>query len=204
MTKIKMKPRGKKTDRTLPASKCKCAPELEQWLIPIADLTIDPENARSHPVRSIESLKASLSRFGFQKPIVADASGRVVAGNGQLEAAIALGWTHVPVVKTKLSREEARAYAIADNRTAELSMWNIDLLTEQLKTVNVSDLSSLGFDRAECDQYLAIDQPDLDRSKPLLGSIIYRVVIECKDESQQREIATECEKKGWACQLLMS
>ncbi len=147
MTKIKTKPRGKKTDRTLPAIKCKCTPELEQWLIPIADLTIDPGNARSHPIRSIESLKASLSRFGFQKPIVADASGRVVAGNGQLEAAIALGWTHVPVVKTRLSREEARAYAIADNRTAELSTWDFEELSKtlsQFTDVGI-DLGEIGF-----------------------------------------------------------
>ena len=50
----------------------------------IADLSADPANARKHSERNIESIMASLRRFGQQKPIVVDKSGVVRAGNGTL------------------------------------------------------------------------------------------------------------------------
>src|SRR5262245_38550804 len=80
----------------------------------IADLRPDPANVRRHGERNLDSIKASLSRFGQQKPIVVDGTGTVVAGNGTLEAALALGWTRIDIVRTDLIGEEAAAFAIAD------------------------------------------------------------------------------------------
>src|SRR5690554_4033428 len=88
---------------------------------PIGDLTADPANVRKHSTRNLEAIKASLKRFGQQKPIVVDGNGVVIAGNGTLEAARSLGWTHIEIVRTELTGSEAVAFAIADNRTAELA-----------------------------------------------------------------------------------
>lgn len=75
---------------------------------------------------------ASLRRFGQQKPIVVDSKGVVRAGNGTLEAAKRLGWEVIDCVKTSLEGSDAIAYAIADNRTAELAEWDDDVLAAQL------------------------------------------------------------------------
>src|SRR5206468_1746207 len=99
----------------------------------IADLRPDPANVRRHGERNLESIKASLTRFGQQKPIVIDGAGVVVAGNGTLEAAVALGWKTIAVVRTDLLGAEAAAFALADNRTAELATWDDPALAKALE-----------------------------------------------------------------------
>ena len=63
---------------------------LEALLRPIAEVTLDPANARAHSERNLQAIADSLDRFGQQKPIVITPDGTVVAGNGTLEAARSL------------------------------------------------------------------------------------------------------------------
>jgi hypothetical protein len=106
---------------------------LRPLAFPVAQLTAMPGNPRAHEARSVDAIAASLSRFGQRKPIVVartyrGLSGVVVAGNGTLAAARTLGWSHVAVSWFDGSDDEARAFAVADNRTAELSAWDRDAL----------------------------------------------------------------------------
>ena len=114
--------------------------------IEIGKLTGDPANARKHGERNIQTIVESLNRFGQQKPIVVDSSHCVRAGNGTLEAARSLGWTHLECVVTDLKGTDAIAYAIADNRTAELAEWDADVLAATLEGLQLEDmLESAGF-----------------------------------------------------------
>jgi hypothetical protein len=98
------------------------APDLRGLAVPIDQLRADPRNARQHGTRDLDALAESLRRYGQRKPIVARAGSSVVlAGNGTLAAARRLGWSHVAVTWFTGTDAEARAFAIADNRTAELS-----------------------------------------------------------------------------------
>jgi len=98
-------------------------------------LQLDPDNAREHDKANIDAIKASLEKFGQRKPIVV-ADGVVIAGNGTMEAAQALGWEEIDTVSADdLDETERRAYAIADNRTAELAKWNQAKLAEALSSV---------------------------------------------------------------------
>ena len=119
--------------------------------VAIDSIHIDPANLRMHPARNLDTIKASLARFGQQKPIVVDGNGICRAGNGTLEAARALGWAKIDVVKTPLAGSEAIAYAIADNRTAELALWDDDRLGETLKALQLEDfnLDDIGFSEDE-------------------------------------------------------
>ena len=120
--------------------------------VPIATLSQDPANARKHDDKNLEAIKASLRRFGQQKPIVVDSSNVVRAGNGTLAAATALGWDSINVVQTDLQGSEATAYAIADNRTAELAEWDESVLAASLSSLADVDetwLSDLQFSEKE-------------------------------------------------------
>lgn len=120
--------------------------------IAVDALTFDPANVRKHPEANLAAIKASLTRFGQQKPIVVDAKGVVVAGNGTLAAAKALGWRTVKAVRTNLTGAEATAFAIADNRTAELAEWDEASLHAQLAAIAIEDeelLAATGFDEKE-------------------------------------------------------
>lgn len=129
----------------------------------VAELSADPANARKHSERNLDAIKASLTRFGQQKPIVIDSSGVVRAGNGTLAAAKALGWAEIDVVVSNLQGAEAMAYAIADNRTAELAEWDDDVLAATLQSLADEDpalLVDAGFTADEL-KVLAMDfQPD--------------------------------------------
>ncbi len=105
----------------------------------IASLMLDPANVRTHDAKNLESIKASLARFGQQKPIVVNSKGIIVAGNGTMMAAKMLNWSSVEIVRTDLEGAEAIAYAIADNRTAELAEWDEDALAQQLAALQIDD-----------------------------------------------------------------
>ena len=94
--------------------------DMEIEDVPVDSLHNDPANVRKHGEQNLAAIKASLARFGQQKPIVVNADGVVIAGNGTLMAARALNWRTVKAVRTNLAGSEATAFAIADNRTAEI------------------------------------------------------------------------------------
>ena len=109
-------------------------------------LSLDPANVRKHSAKNLDAIKASLRRFGQQKPIVVDAKGIVLAGNGTLTAAKALGWKEIQIVRTDLAGVQATAFGIADNRSAELAEWD-EKLGDVLASLKAEDfpLEEVGF-----------------------------------------------------------
>lgn len=117
----------------------------------LTGLTPDGQNARSHDGKNIDAICRSLETFGQRKPIVCRRDGDrlvVIAGNGTLEAAALLGWTHLDVVEVPADWDDAktRAYAVADNRTAELADWNGPELLATLTSLDDEMLTAAGFD----------------------------------------------------------
>lgn len=133
-------------NRTMPTTEIhRVNPDLAPLLCALGDLHPDPQNARAHDARDIAAIAASYTTHGQQKPIVALVDGTVIAGNGQLEAARQLGWTHIAVVRFA-DVDGARAFALADNRTAELSTWNDPVLAKQLEELAAAGaLDGTGF-----------------------------------------------------------
>ncbi len=132
----------------------------------VHDLSNDPANARKHNDKNIDAIIASLRRFGQQKPIVIDRNNIVRAGNGTLEAARRLQWESIDCVVTSLNGSDAVAYAIADNRTAELAEWDEDTLAAQLNgllTESEELALSAGFTPEEIEAMLALaeDEPEV-------------------------------------------
>jgi hypothetical protein len=114
-------------------------PALAGLTMPIEGLKIDPDNARLHPERNLEAIKASLAQYGQRKPIVVRAQTMtVVAGNGTLEAAKALGWTRIAASVQPMTEVEAAGYGLADNRTAELARWDFEVVARLDKLLRES------------------------------------------------------------------
>ena len=144
--------------------------------ISITDLFLDPKNARKHSARNLEAIAASLEKFGQRKPIVVH-RGVVLAGNGTLEAAKSLGWTEIDVaeVPDDWDNDTAKAYALADNRTAELAEWDESELAKQLLELQDADwdITELGFEITKVldepnFQPENIEQPRLDQRAPIM------------------------------------
>jgi hypothetical protein len=54
--------------------------------VPIGKVSEDPANVREHPEQNLEALKASIRRFGQQRPVLVDQDCVVVTGNDTLRA----------------------------------------------------------------------------------------------------------------------
>ena len=117
---------------------------LESLAIDIDKLSFLEGNPRKG---DIEAVAKSYKQFGQRKPIVATKDYVVIAGNHQLAAARQLGWDEIAVVITDDDELTAKAFALADNRTAELGSYDDDLLADLLSEVSsVTELmDSTGF-----------------------------------------------------------
>lgn len=116
-------------------------------------------NARTHSDRQLWQIMGSIDQFGFTNPVLVDASNRIVAGHGRVEAAKRLGLGTVPTIAlAHLGPEELRAYALADNKLALNAGWNEETLKLELgELAELSfdfDLEVTGFSTTEIDLYI--------------------------------------------------
>lgn len=128
-------------------------PALAALATAVEELHPDPANARTG--HDVARIAASLAQYGQRKPLVVNRSegNKVEAGNGTLQAALSLGWTHVAAVFVEDDPMTAVGYAIADNRTAELSRW--DLETLQTLMASIDPELETGFAEGELEALLA-------------------------------------------------
>jgi DNA modification methylase len=111
---------------------------------------------------NVDAVARSLDAFGQRKPIVALRDGTVIAGNHTLQAAQKLGWDELAVVWVDDDETTAKAYSLADNRTAELGGYDEVLLAELVAEVQDADEELLA-----ATAWSADDLKDLlDRLKP--------------------------------------
>ena len=151
---------------------------LAPLAVPLATLSLDPNNARAHPAQNMDALKESLTRFGQRQVVVVQRDGnKVIAGNARVMAARELGWTHIAAVVVDDTDPRAMAYALADNRTAELALWDLEQLCGQLQHLDeLNDPSlpvdALGWSTDELDLFLSADwtpaevDPDMEPVQP--------------------------------------
>ena len=127
--------------------------ELRVETVNINSLTPDPANARRHDGKNLKAIASSLEKFGQRKPIVVTPDSIVVAGNGTVEAAKSLGWTEIAIARTPVgwSWDQIKAFALADNRSAELAEWDDKVLADQLLELDANgwELEELGFENLQ-------------------------------------------------------
>jgi DNA modification methylase len=128
-----------------------------RWL-PIETVIPYANNPRNCPQSAIDLVAASIKENGFLAPIITDEEHVILAGHTRLAAAKQLALDKVPVVMaTGLSRAQAKAYRLLDNRSHEETSWNSGLLQAELAELvglAVDPLLS-GFSAAELAALLA-------------------------------------------------
>ena len=120
--------------------------KIEQ--IKIEDLKPYERNARKHEAADVAAIVKSIEAFGFNDPVgVWGPQNVIVEGHGRVMAAKQLGMTEVPCIRLdNLTDEQRRAYALAHNKTAELSTWDAELLPLELEDLPTIDMAGFGFD----------------------------------------------------------
>lgn len=88
----------------------------------------------------------SIKQFGFKNPIIIDKENNIVCGHTRYKAAKELKLEKVPsIVVDDLTEEQIKAFRLADNKVAEKSDWDFDLLNEELENILDIDMSLFNF-----------------------------------------------------------
>lgn len=119
------------------------------------------KNARHNDGEATERVAASIKAFGFQQPILVDDNNIIITGHTRLKAALSLGMDTVPIAHAvNLTDEQIKAYRLADNRVAEYSKWDAELLNVELKEFETIDMSQFGFDLSVTGLDFGEDNPE--------------------------------------------
>jgi DNA modification methylase len=129
--------------------------------VPLAELHPDAANAKRHPQRNIDVIKASLLEHGQYRPLVVQrATGRILVGNGAYEAMRQLLWPECDAVRLDCDDLQATRLALVDNRSSELGEWDEETLANLLQ--QAGDVATLGWSEQEFDDLLAQVTPALE------------------------------------------
>ena len=140
-----------------------------------AELRPYPGNPRTHSRKQVRQIADSIQRFGFTNPILISECGEIIAGHGRVQAAKLLGMADVPTIRlANLSKEELRAYVLADNKLALNAGWDHELLAIELQgLIDLDfDVALTGFSPTEIDLTLDLARGgDPQRSRMLSSRI---------------------------------
>lgn len=144
----------------------------------INDIKPYDRNPRKNDI-AVAAVAESISQFGFKVPVIVDTDGVIVAGHTRYKAAKQLGMKTIPcIVADDLTEAQIKAFRLADNKTAELAEWDLDLLNNELLDLDnlCVDMSVFGFDAVDTidDKIIEDNIPDIDdESEPItqLGDI---------------------------------
>lgn len=138
----------------------------------------------------------SIKNYGWQQPIVIDKNCTIVAGHSRYNAARELKLAQVPVVYFEGTQTQAREYRLLDNRSQENSLWDYDLLKNELYDLDLPT----GFSENEIDKIL---------NEKTKGKVVYadptvfEIVVYCEDEQQQKDIYDYVNNQlGKVCRVL--
>ncbi len=196
-------------------------PQLRPLAVPVNSLTPDPLNARKRDEKAMETLKASIKDRGFRSVIIVqrNAKGQAIirAGNGRHQACKELGITHIPALVFEEGDDEAVAFALADNRTAELAEWDLDNLKINLESLQSTDISldMLGFKGLDLDSLISPSPTESEKPKNGDSSesyaeeeenitVTFGVLVETKNSDEQKKVLEEMESRGYTCKLMIS
>lgn len=120
--------------------------QLKIEYIPLESLTPYEKNARLHTEVDLATIEASIREFGMCDPIgIWSEKNVIVEGHGRMLALKALGYTEAPCIRLDhLTDEQRRAYALAHNKTAEMSKWDFAMLDSEIAELDL-DMTEFGF-----------------------------------------------------------
>jgi hypothetical protein len=100
---------------------------------PISELIPYVNNPRKND-KAVDAVASSIKNYGFRQPIVIDSKNEIIIGHTRLLAAKKLKMDSVPcAIVDDLTPQQIKGLRIADNKVAEYSEWDMDLLNLELE-----------------------------------------------------------------------
>ena len=112
--------------------------------VKIEDIVPYENNPRIN-TSAVEKVADSIKKYGFRVPLTLDKNNVIVTGHTRYEASKILGLKELPCIYLDdLSSNKIKAYRLADNKTSEFALWDIDILESELKELD--NLAEFGFE----------------------------------------------------------
>lgn len=182
--------------------------DLKIEYLPVTALKPYERNARKHRDLDVDAIVKSIEEFGFDDPIgIWSADNLIVEGHGRLMAAKKLGIKTVPCIRLDhLTDEQRRAYALAHNKTAENSEWDLDILPEELARITDIDMTSFGFDLVDNAEVVEDDYDPVvpEEPKAKMGQLyqLGRHRLMCGDSTVESDVIRLC--NGWSMDMVLT
>ncbi len=116
---------------------------------------------------AVDAVAVSIRSFGFNVPILCDQDFTIIAGHTRWKAAQKLGLEVVPVITVEMTDAKRQAFAVADNKTAEIADWDFPKLREVLEELRAEDIDirSMGFSDEELRRFI-LNENDEENTLP--------------------------------------
>ena len=112
----------------------------------VTELKAYEKNPRKND-NAVGPVAESIKEFGFKVPIIVDKDNVIVAGHTRLKAAKRLKLKTVPcIVADDLTPEQIKAFRVADNSTAQIAEWDLELLKDELMELDF-DMALFGLEK---------------------------------------------------------
>jgi len=177
--------------------------------IPLKRIKPAAYNPRKHLRPSdpeYQRIKRSIEAFGLAEPLVWNKrTGNLVGGHQRLKILRdEFGAAEVDVSVVDLDPAEEKALNLALNKVG--GTWDEGALADLLGELREQiDASVTGFTQAEIDELLGTTPAENEEdTSSQLAALIYRVIIDCKDETDQREMLERFNQEGLTCRALIS
>lgn len=135
---------------------------LKVVVVPIGKVLPYANNARLND-DAVPGVVKSIKTFGFTNPVLCEKDGTIIAGHTRVKAAQSLGMTEVPVIYfPHLTKKQAAALRLVDNKLQEMSSWDFDKLDKELAAISemdgdALDMGDMGFPSLDDDPFGAED-----------------------------------------------
>ena len=115
--------------------------------IKVSEIIPYEDNAKLHPERQVQQIKASINEFGFNDPIAIDENNVVIEGNGRLMAIKELGYEEVDCIRIEgLTEDQKRAYILVHNQLTMNTGFDIEILNKELERIKGIDMTQFDFE----------------------------------------------------------
>lgn len=147
----------------------------------LTDIVPYEKNPRKND-EAVKYVAESIRQFGFKVPIIIEKDGVIVAGHTRYKAAKKLKLKEVPcIVADDLTDEQIKAFRLADNKVAEKSEWDFELLTDELDGIFDIDMTDFGF---EVD---GNNEEKHEREEINISDGVLQIIIDCDSEEDMQE-----------------